>query len=107
MDGRTDGRTDEHNIPCILQDNVPLGPLPCLQSEILGKKEKQGKGTADHILTLLDWFMTFGHYCIRPIAPDSSTVYPALFINESVNLITVTDFKNILKKRFTSFVRKI
>ena len=47
------------NIPCILQDIVPLGPLPCLQSENLRKKGKQGKGTADHILTLVDY------YCIR------------------------------------------
>ena len=55
--GRTDVRTYGQNIPCILQDIVPLGPLPCLQLENLKKqKEKQGKGTADHILTLVDYF---------------------------------------------------
>ena len=28
----------------------------CLQSENLKRKKEQGKGTADHILTLVDWF---------------------------------------------------
>ena len=31
---RTYIRTDEHNIPCILQDIVPLGPLPKKDSHI-------------------------------------------------------------------------
>ena len=51
-----DGRTDGQNIPCILHDIVPLGPLPCSKLENLEKKEKQGKGTADHILTLVDYY---------------------------------------------------
>ena len=53
-----DGQMDGQNIPCILQDIVPLGPLPCSKLENLEKKEKQGKGTADHILTLVD-YLTF------------------------------------------------
>ena len=36
-------RTDGQNIPCILQDIIPLGPLPCLQSES-GTKIKAGQG---------------------------------------------------------------
>ena len=46
---------DGQNIPHILQDLVPLGPLPCSQLENLEKKDKQGKGTYDHILTLVDY----------------------------------------------------
>ena len=33
--------------------------LLCLQSENLRKKEKQGKGTADHILTLVDYYPSY------------------------------------------------
>ena len=46
---------DGQNIPCILPVIVPQGPLPCIQSENLSKEEKQDKGTADHILTLVDY----------------------------------------------------
>ena len=47
---------DRQNIPTILQDIVPLalGPLPIWKSK---KKEKQGKGTADRTLTLVDWLL--------------------------------------------------
>ena len=34
---------DGQNIHCILQDIVPMGPLPCLQLENL-KKRKAGQG---------------------------------------------------------------
>ena len=47
---------DAQNTPCILQDIVPLGPLPCSQLENLEKnKEKHDKGTADYILTMVDY----------------------------------------------------
>ena len=43
-DGQTARRTDGQNIPCILQDIVPLGPLP--------KKDKSSivtKGPTDEV----------------------------------------------------------
>ena len=46
-DGRTDrwtdGWTDGQIIPCSLQDIVPLGLLPCLQSENLGKNKSRAR----------------------------------------------------------------
>ena len=57
LDRRTDrwmdGQTDS---PCVLQDSVPSGPLPCsplnlnyIRNHVL---LKQGTGTADHLLPL-------------------------------------------------------
>ena len=37
----TDGQTDGQNIPCILQDIVPLGPLPCSQLENLEREKNR------------------------------------------------------------------
>ena len=52
----TNERTDGQNIPCILPDIVPLGADALLTIAESGKiKKKQGKGTADHILTLVDY----------------------------------------------------
>ena len=54
MDGRTDVRTE--NLP-ILQDFVPYrGRCPASQRKIYANKEKQGKGIADHLMPLGDWF---------------------------------------------------
>ena len=57
-EGRTDGRTDGRmeNLP-ILQDFVPYrGRCPASQRKIYANKEKQGKGIADHLMPLGDWF---------------------------------------------------
>ena len=48
------------NLP-ILQDFVPYrGRCPASQRKIYGNKEKQGKGIADHLMPLGDWFLM--HY---------------------------------------------
>ena len=53
--GGMDGRI---NNPYILQNTAPLGPLPCSQT-IKPKRNWYGKVTADHILSLDNWFL---HY---------------------------------------------
>ena len=62
MDGRTDGWTDgrtdrrTENLP-ILQDFVPYqGRCPATAQLQLENCIKQGKGTADHMMPLGDWF---------------------------------------------------
>ena len=58
MDGRTNGQTNKRteNLP-ILQDFVPYwGRCPASQRKIYANKEKQGKGIADHLMLLGDWF---------------------------------------------------
>ena len=50
MDRRTDGHMEIH--PCVLQDIGPLGPLPCSQPTITANHTEQGKGIADHMLSL-------------------------------------------------------
>ena len=58
MDGRTDGRT--YRFPLYSTGlrplRYPLGPLPCLHNRHRSEIPKQGKGTADHLLPLGDWF---------------------------------------------------
>ena len=66
------GRTDGQNIPCILHNIVPLGPLACSQLENLERKnEKQGMGTANHILTLVDYFRCVPYMRVCPSACQS------------------------------------
>ena len=62
MDGRTDGWTDgrmdgrTENLP-ILQDFVPYrGRCPATAQLQPKNCVKQGKGTADHMMPLGDWF---------------------------------------------------
>ena len=52
MDGRTDGHMEIH--PCVLQDIGPLGPLPCFSFTFTANHDKQGKGIADHMISLVD-----------------------------------------------------
>ena len=55
-------RMDGQNIPCILYDIIPLGPLSCLPTNASENyksqknQEKQDKGTNDHMLSLDDCF---------------------------------------------------
>ena len=58
-DGRMDGRTDEwmENLP-ILQDFVPyVGRCPATAQLQPKNCIKRGKGTADHMMPLGDWFI--------------------------------------------------
>ena len=62
--GRTDGRTDKRtdvrteNLP-ILQDFVPYqGRCPATAQLQPKNCVKRGKGTADHMMPLGDWFLT-------------------------------------------------
>ena len=57
-----------------------MGPLHCLQSENLGKKEKQGRGTADHKLTLVDWF----HFFLQQRKWERGASFLEVFALESV-----------------------
>ena len=54
MAGRMDGQKDEHMEihPYVLQDIGPLGPLPCSQPTIIANHTEQGKGIANHMLSL-------------------------------------------------------
>ena len=66
MEGRMDVRTE--NLP-ILQDFVPYrGRCPASQRKIYANKEKQGKGIADHLMPLGDWFSLF----LSPAVPQTS-----------------------------------
>ena len=57
MDGRTDGRTE--NLP-ILQDFVPYwGRCPATAQPEPKNCIKRGKGTADHMMPLGNWFFLF------------------------------------------------
>ena len=69
-DGRTDVRTDGQNIPCILQNIAPLGPLP--------KKWKKKRGIMTVFLRRLAGFMvTFGIRAIKVLYHqfDLKTLY--------------------------------
>ena len=60
MDGRTDGRME--NLP-ILQDFVPYwGRCPATAQLQTKNYIKRGKGTADHMMPLGDWFINFSLY---------------------------------------------
>ena len=60
--GRTDGRTDGRTkYPLYSRGRCPSGATALLTIRKSNKKEKQGKGTADHILTLVDYF--FSAFC--------------------------------------------
>ena len=50
MDGQTQGKSSHSTGLCPLS-----GPLPCFPKEDLGHKEKQGKGTTDHLMPLSNW----------------------------------------------------
>ena len=78
MDGQTDGKTDRQtdgteNLP-ILQDFVPYpGRCPASpQKDQRKTKVKQGKGTADHLMPLGNWFFSsFSPYQGRcPACPE-------------------------------------
>ena len=67
---RTDVRTE--NLP-ILQDFVPYrGRCPASQRKIYANKEKQGKGIADHLMPLGDWFKALGVAHPQDSAPGPS-----------------------------------
>ena len=59
LQGRTDGRTDAQISPVFYRTLSSLGPLPCLLSHCHRHVNGQGKGTADHLLPLGDWFSLF------------------------------------------------
>ena len=54
MDGWTDGRTDKIS-PVFYRTLSLWGRCPTHNRKIWRKKEKQGEGTADHILTLVNY----------------------------------------------------
>ena len=76
-DGRTDGWTYAQIPPVFYRTSSPLGLLPCLLHHCHCKKEWQGKGTADHILPVGDWFLmnifiilcSIFHVCFCAIQP--------------------------------------
>ena len=53
MDKQTDGRSE---FPCILENSAPFGLLLCLIQYCHCNVNGQGKGTADLVLPLRDWF---------------------------------------------------
>ena len=72
--GQTDGRTDKQMDGKSPHSTgiLPLsGPLPCFLSQKPSKKSmptqvEQGKGTADHLMPLGDWFYQFFCLSVRP-----------------------------------------
>ena len=69
-----DGRTDAQISPVFYRTSSPLGPLPCLLPNRPHSVDGQGKGTADHLLPLGDWFLWM---C-------SCRLYLALFLSPRV-----------------------
>ena len=58
MDKHTDEWNEEQKSPCVLQDFVPFGPLPCFLSLQFTIMLSRATGIADHILPLGDLFET-------------------------------------------------
>ena len=50
-------RTDVQIPPVFYRTSSPSGPLPCSTERLLLTNQQQGKGSADHILPLGDWFL--------------------------------------------------
>ena len=81
QDGRTDRRMYVRNLP-ILQDFVPYrGRCPASQWKFQANKE-QGKGTADHLMPLGDWFSPL-IYCFY----QSFITFLYFLINEPLLLL--------------------
>ena len=57
MGGQTDGRMDKLEFLPILQDFVPCWGCSPVTLQDLTTSKKQGKGTADLMMPLGDWFM--------------------------------------------------
>ena len=58
MDRWTDGQTYAQISPLFYRTLSPLSPLPCLLSNCHRFDHGQGKGTADRLLPLVDWFFS-------------------------------------------------
>ena len=75
MNERTNGRTDERmeNLP-ILQDFVPYqGRCPATAQLHPKNCVKRGKGTADHMMPLGDWFVPRQPLTSNPFEMELST----------------------------------
>ena len=56
MDERTDERTDERKISPFYRTSSPIGAAALPPPMKTKEKVEQGKGTADHLMPLGDWF---------------------------------------------------
>merc|ERR1739837_37277 len=85
-DGRTYGRTE--NLP-ILQDFVPYRGH-CPASAQLQPKNyiKRGKGTADHMMPLGDWFISLFSSLFSSLF--FSSLYPTLFFLSILSLYSLS-----------------